>query len=219
MRWVPSQKDGSVLRKPTRDIQFDRPTAAEGDFSSGDFDLGSARSQFGGSGDSGDGALLENRAQSVIDSNSSFDGRFEAGQDLVVLGSIVGEIACKGLLTIERDATAKAKVESRDAIVRGKLDGDIVCSGRLVIASTAQVSGTVKAAALVVEEGASIRGTVEAAVSGMGESASSSRGAGRKTATGESSDGSAGTGRWSPRTREVPSFALVASEERNAGNS
>jgi cytoskeletal protein CcmA (bactofilin family) len=208
-----------VLRKPTRDVQFDRPAAAEGDFSSGDFNLGAARAQFGGSGDAGDSALLESRAQSVIDSNSSFDGRFEAGQDLVVLGSIVGEIACKGLLTIERDATAKARVEARDAIVRGKLDGDIVCSGRLVIASTAQVSGTVKAAALVVEEGASIRGSVEAAVSGIGESATTSRPSGRKAAAAEAGDGNGGAGRWTPRSREVPSFALVASEERNAGNS
>ena len=135
---------------------------------------------------------LETRFPVITD--AAFDGRFDAGQDMLILCSLSGEIICKGLLTVERDAHAKAKVQSHDATIRGRLDGEIICSGRLIVASTAEVTGTVKAAALVVEEGASIRGTVETVAPGstIGElttanprSASSSRKAASEPAAGD----------------------------------
>jgi cytoskeletal protein CcmA (bactofilin family) len=164
----------------------------------------------------------EARSQSVIDAQSSFDGKFESGQDLLVLGSINGEVLCRGVLTIERDATAKAKIETRDAQIRGRLEGDLVCSGRCVISSTANVNGTVKAAALVVEEGATIRGSIETISMGALESAQSvARVPARKVvneappAEDASNGGAAANTRWTGR-REVPTFALVSSEERTS---
>ena len=101
------------------------------------------------------------RAESLVDSHSSFDGKYETAQDLRVQGTVSGEIACGGMLTIEQGATANASILARDAIVRGRVDGQIVCKGRLLITATAIVTGTVKAGAVVVEEGASLNGTVE----------------------------------------------------------
>lgn len=181
-----------------------------------------ARLSAEGSG-SGNIVTRESRSQSVIDAQTSFDGRFESGMDLVVLGSISGEVICRGLLTIERDATAKAKIEARDAHVRGRIEGDIVCSGRLVLAASANVNGTIKAAALVVEEGATIRGSVETVTMAAGEIAASATPrttvqrkppvegapAAEEPAAG---NGTAAT-RWTGR-REVPTFALVSSDER-----
>lgn len=166
----------------------------------------------------------ESRSQSVIDAQTSFDGRLESGMDLVILGSISGEVVCRGLLTIERDATAKAKIEARDAYVRGRVEGDLVCSGRLVLAASANVNGTIKAAALVVEEGATIRGSVETVTMSPGEigvsapaRATVQRKAAEPAAAAEEpaagGNGSAAT-RWTGR-REVPTFALVSSEERS----
>lgn len=103
--------------------------------------------------------------ESLVDANSTFDGRYETQHDLRVEGSISGEVVCRGLLTIEQEATARARIQSRDANIRGRLEGDIVCTGKLTLAATANVSGTIKAATLVVEEGAAISGSVEAAAS------------------------------------------------------
>jgi len=113
----------------------------------------------------GDGEQVSRatRNESVVDANSSFDGKYETSQDLRIQGSINGEIVCRGLLTIEQEATAKASIQARDAHVRGRLEGDITCSGRLLLASTAVVSGTLKAGSLVIEEGASLSGNVETA--------------------------------------------------------
>jgi cytoskeletal protein CcmA (bactofilin family) len=162
----------------------------------------------------------EARAASIINADSSFDGRYETAEDLVVLGSIKGEVVCRGLLTIERDAIAKARIEARDARVRGRVEGDLVCSGQLVLASTAVVSGTIKAGTLVVEEGASICGTVDAASSPVATETLTTRPLTRKDVPvdlSEPAPPSGGAPRWT-RTREVPTFALVSSDDRSTGD-
>ncbi len=152
------------------------------------------------------------RQESVVDAESTFDGKYETARDLRILGHVSGEIVCRGLLTIEQDASAKAKIQARDVQVRGRVEGDLVCSGRLTITSTGVVSGTIKVATLVVEEGATVRGTVETAASGDIEDSSETRERSNKKDQKDGEESGKG-GRWNNR-REVPSFALVSSEER-----
>lgn len=101
------------------------------------------------------------RAESVIDAQSTFEGRFVAEGDLRIEGTVSGELVCRGLLTIERDAEAKAKVEARDARILGRLDGEVTCTGKLELAPTAIVKGTLRSAVLVVHEGAALSGNIE----------------------------------------------------------
>ncbi len=78
------------------------------------------------------------------------------------------------------------------------------------------MTGTVKVAALVVEEGETIRGSVEtASVASSDVLSSVSRSASRRSSgDGEAAASSGGlTGRWN-RSREAPNFAVVASEDR-----
>lgn len=157
-------------------------------------------------------------AASIVDATATFDGRYEAAQDLIIMGTVSGEIICKGVLTIEQNASAKAKIEAHEANIRGRVDGDIVCSGRLLIASSALITGTIKAGALVVEDGASIRGSVETASAASGELEISAPRTARKPAAERSeTETGTGSGRWT-RSRDVPTFALVSSEERGTGD-
>lgn len=177
----------------------------------------------------------EPRNESVVDADSTFDGKYETGRDLRILGTVSGEIVCRGLLTIEQDASAKAKIQASDVEVRGSVEGDLVASGRLLITSTGVITGTIKAATLMVEEGATVRGTVETAGIGGGESEASepaprsernrerqSKNSSNENSNEESNtkEGGRGSGRWnrSNTNREVPSFALVSSEERAASS-
>ena len=224
-----------MLRKTPRDERFGAPTAYENELQAEySNDPGSSDSAGEGSGradgmtitrgQGGTTAAREGRGQSVIDAQSSFDGKFDAAQDLVIQGSISGEIVCRGLLTVEREATAKARIDARDAHIHGRIEGDIVCSGRLVLASTATVSGTIKAAALVVEEGATVRGSVETSANPTMDSIGGtvSRAARKPVAVEEkageaasSANGGTAAARWTGR-REVPSFALVQPDDRGS---
>ncbi len=151
------------------------------------------------------------RSESVIDQYSSFDGRFETEHDLRVDGQISGEVTCRGLFTVKKDATARVRVQTRDAHILGRFEGDLVCSGKLLLASTAHVSGTLKAAILVVEEGAAVSGTVETAQAGAAPARSNgSSETPEKPAQREPSTVSR-SGR-----RDLPSFAIVASDGATA---
>ncbi|MCC6381123.1 MAG: polymer-forming cytoskeletal protein [Dehalococcoidia bacterium] len=174
-------------------------------------------------------AIMPAGGESVLDASSTFDGRYEAGQDLRVLGTVSGELVCRGMLTVERDAVARARIQARDAVLRGRLDGDIVCSGRLVIAATATVTGTLKASALIVEEGASISGMVETSAASIAPPAVAEPPARRSQAASQEKESAPaqpaaagdaprqgnGNSRWTQK-REVPSFALVSSEEHTS---
>ncbi len=163
---------------------------------------------------SGDGNLAAVRSESVIDRHSSFDGHFETEQDLRVEGTISGEVTCRGLFSVEREATARAKIQAHDAHIHGRVEGDIVCSGKLQLSSTAHVTGTLKAAVLVIEEGASVSGTVDTtnsppvtrkapAPAAAVEDASSAREPATVTRT---------------TRRDLPSFAIVSSDDRAAAD-
>lgn len=174
------------------------------------------------------------RPASVVDAHSSFDGRYETDQDLRIEGRISGEVVCRGLLTIERDATARAKIQAHDAEIRGRIEGDIVCTGRLLLTSTAVVTGTMVAGALVVEEGATLSGKIETASAAsagrpgaeMPEPVASAAPAAAAAGTvsrvtqmnaERASDANASAATPARATRrEVPSFALVSSDDRNS---
>ena len=163
-------------------------------------------------------AVAPHASASIIDATATFDGRYEAAQDLIIMGTVSGEILCKGVLTIEQNASAKAKIAAHEANIRGRVDGDIVCSGRLLIASSAHITGTIKAGALVVEDGATIKGSVETASGVSAELEPSLARSPRKPAPERAESESAaaaapGSARWT-RSRDVPTFALVSSDER-----
>ncbi len=145
--------------------------------------------------------------ETVLEAGAAFDGTFSTEQDLRVRGRISGEVSCKGRFTVERDAVANARIEARDAEIRGEVTGDLVCSGRLQLSPSAVVRGTIRAGALIVEEGASLSGSVETVPAGH-EGGIVTRSS-RSTAPAPVEQEAAPP---KPR-REVPSFALVQSDD------
>lgn len=210
------------LKKNPRDAQYDDvrdDSGSERSLDADDRERASERITRSRTSDYSDNrANTRVGGESIIDGHSTFDGRFETEQDMRVMGTISGEVVCRGLFTVEQDATARCKVEARDAVIRGHLEGDIVCSGRLLLANTAVISGTIKASSLVVEEGANVAGNVETTAaplarvtpvssthSGNSEAAPSTPGHAEKEAAAAST----------PRSgRPTPSFAFVPSDDR-----
>lgn len=165
------------------------------------------------------------RSESLVDASSTFDGHITTEGDIRIQGLVSGEITCRGLLTIEEQATARARIETRDAEVLGTVEGDISCSGRLHLSPTAVVTGTIRTRTLVVQEGASINGSIETNAAGDLATRSTSR---RSSSTslrkeeeesaGDDDEKSSDTvGSRRARSRDLPSFALVSSDESSSG--
>jgi cytoskeletal protein CcmA (bactofilin family) len=87
-------------------------------------------------------------------------GRLVFDGDLRVHGSLEGEATLSGDLHVESQGKVKAKLQARNLSVRGAVEGEVTAKDRLVVAGSGTVSGTVRVARLVVEDGALLNGTI-----------------------------------------------------------
>jgi len=96
-----------------------------------------------------------------IDIEAGMEGnlKFSTPVNLKINGKFEGMLETKGVLIIGEKADVKAKIIKGESIqVAGKVKGDIVSSKRLEISSSASVTGNIKAAVLVISEGALLKG-------------------------------------------------------------
>lgn len=98
--------------------------------------------------------------RNVLNSDVTVVGVLRFTDDLLVDGSVEGEITSDGELTVGANATItageknKVAVRTKSAIIHGRVTGDIVVSDRVELASTAELVGDVTASKISIQEGA-----------------------------------------------------------------
>ena len=98
--------------------------------------------------------------RNVLNSDVSVVGILRFTDDLLVDGSVEGEITSDGELTVGANASIQAgeqnkvAVRTKSAIIHGRVMGDIEVTDRVVLASTAELVGDVTASRISIEEGA-----------------------------------------------------------------
>ena len=77
-------------------------------------------------------------------------------------GNLEGEVSSvDGVLTIGENADVRAEIKSKTVIVKGKVHGNITVQERCELHARSQLIGDLKAARLVIEEGATFVGKSE----------------------------------------------------------
>lgn len=98
--------------------------------------------------------------RNVLNSDVTVVGTLRFTDDLLVDGSVEGEITSDGELTVGANATIQAgeknkvAVRTRSAIIHGHVTGDVVVTDRVELASTAVLVGDITAAKIAIQEGA-----------------------------------------------------------------
>ena len=98
--------------------------------------------------------------RNVLNYDVSVVGTLRFTDDLLVDGSVEGEITSDGVLTVGANASIQAgeknkvAVRTQSAIIHGKVVGDIAVTDRVELAATAEVVGDVTAAKISIQEGA-----------------------------------------------------------------
>ncbi len=98
--------------------------------------------------------------RNVLNYDVTVVGTLKFTDDLLVDGSVEGQITSDGVLTVGSNASIQAgdkdkvAVRTKSAIVQGKVTGDIVVTDRVVLAQGAEVLGDVTADKITIEEGA-----------------------------------------------------------------
>ena len=88
------------------------------------------------------------------------EGKLIIRSDLVVHGSVEGEVITSGDITVESGTSVKARLECRNVAIRGRVEGDVTAQQRLRMAGSGYLQGNLRVAKLHVEDGATFNGSI-----------------------------------------------------------
>jgi cytoskeletal protein CcmA (bactofilin family) len=97
----------------------------------------------------------------AIGKNVQIRGEIYAEEELTMDGDFEGKIEVRHKLTIGPNGTIKASVKAREVVVAGKIDGDVEASDRISIQNGAHITGDLKTASILIDDGAYFKGGID----------------------------------------------------------
>jgi cytoskeletal protein CcmA (bactofilin family) len=105
----------------------------------------------------------------VIGAKTTFKGEISGDEDILVDGTVEGEIRITRDLRIGQAGVVKATVSAQSLIVSGEVVGDCEAMTRVEIQSTGRLTGNIRAPKIVIAEGAMFRGNSDMSARGKDE--------------------------------------------------
>ncbi len=100
--------------------------------------------------------------RNTLASDVDIKGSIKFHQDLSVDGKVEGEITSpNGVLVVGQNAELRGEIKTKSVTVYGRVHGNITVDERCELKANAQLHGDLKAARLVIEEGATFVGKSE----------------------------------------------------------
>src|SRR5216117_2025405 len=97
----------------------------------------------------------------ILSSDVEIKGSIKFQKELLIDGKVEGEINSDGVLTIGENADIRGEIKTKSITVYGKVHGNITVGERCELKSKCTLQGDLKAARLVIEEGATFIGKSE----------------------------------------------------------
>jgi cytoskeletal protein CcmA (bactofilin family) len=110
--------------------------------------------------------MAEHSGKDVLSSDVEIKGSIKFQKELLIDGKVEGEINSEGVLTIGENADIRGEIKTKSITVFGKVQGNITVNERCELKSKCTLQGDLKAARLIIEEGATFIGKSEVS-SGM----------------------------------------------------
>src|ERR1700736_4664091 len=110
--------------------------------------------------------MAEHTGKDILSSDGEIKGSIKFQKELLIDVKVKGEIPSEGVLTIGEHADIRGEIKTKSIIVFGKVQGNITVNHRCELKSKCTLQGDLKAARLVIEEGATFIGKSEV-TSGM----------------------------------------------------
>src|ERR1700716_711352 len=117
--------------------------------------------------------MAEHSGKDILSSDVEIKGSIKFQKELLIDGKVEGEINSDGVLTIGENADIRGEIKTKSITVYGKVQGNITVGERCELKSKCVLQGDLKAARLVIEEGATFIGKSEV-TSGMSVTAAKS---------------------------------------------
>src|SRR5256714_2553097 len=105
--------------------------------------------------------MAEHSGKDILSSDVEIKGSIKFQKELLIDGKVEGEINSDGVLTIGENADIRGEIKTKSITVYGKVHGNITVAERAELKSKCTLQGDLKAARLVIEEGATFIGKSE----------------------------------------------------------
>src|SRR5712691_5548670 len=115
--------------------------------------------------------MAEHSGKDVLSSDVEIKGSIKFQKELLIDGKVEGEINSDGVLTIGENADIRGEIKTKSITVYGKVQGNITVGERCELKSRCTLQGDLKAARLVIEEGATFIGKSEVTSAGASKGA------------------------------------------------
>lgn len=105
------------------------------------------------------GAVAPSSTVCVIGPKTVVKGEVTGDEDVVVDGTIEGQIRITRDLKVGNGGVVRATVEAQSIVISGEVVGDCGAATRVEIQATGRVTGNLRAPRIVIAEGAMFKGT------------------------------------------------------------
>jgi cytoskeletal protein CcmA (bactofilin family) len=114
-------------------------------------------------------------ALTLISAATVVEGTIRTDGSIRIDGTLVGDVTAKASAAVGLTGSVKGSVEGRNVSLSGKIDGSVTALEKLVLEKKSVVKGDIRAARLVVDEGAMFDGTCVMSQPAGGSGASAQR--------------------------------------------
>ncbi len=102
----------------------------------------------------------DDTVETVVGPSVHVEGDFSSEGNILVKGSVAGNVQTSKLLTVEEGAKITANVKASEAVISGDIEGNIKVTEKIELTSTAKVLGDISCKTLSVEAGALVYGKI-----------------------------------------------------------
>jgi len=95
----------------------------------------------------------------LIGLGTHIEGKLICEANLRIEGEHSGDIECLGDVIIGENGMARSNITARDITIAGKVYGEVTAKGRLTITATGQLTGSISAQGIIVQDGGMLNGT------------------------------------------------------------
>ena len=101
---------------------------------------------------------INNNISSIIGPEMKIDGNVSVNGDLLIYGTIHGDVKSDGEIISAKNSTVNGNIESKNASISGIVKGNLIIKSKVTLKKDAHLMGDLKASIITLEEGAKFDG-------------------------------------------------------------
>ncbi|RDV39660.1 polymer-forming cytoskeletal protein [Lujinxingia vulgaris] len=91
----------------------------------------------------------------------AINGRLSGDDEVVVFGTIEGNVALSSRLTVEEGGKVVADIDVQSIAIRGEVNGEVVAHDVIELLEGCLVTGNLRAPRVIIQEGARFKGNID----------------------------------------------------------